>query len=83
MSDNQLVSETELDYVATNFVDLRQQYAGMWIAVVGETVVAAAASAGKLRDLLDAMDVGVPFVKRIPAWGEVAPAFPSLWALSK
>ena len=70
-----VVSDTELNYLEANFVELRQQYAGMWIAIVGENVVAAAATPTTLRGLLDDLPYEIPFVHRMPAWGERMPDF--------
>ena len=55
-----------LDWVSRNLDRLRGQYAGRWIAVAGDQVVANAASLPDLLQQVEQANVQQPFVTQIP-----------------
>lgn len=55
----------ESEWVANNHPHLLAQYMGQWIAVKGETVVAAASDIVRLKELLDMIGVHNPYIRRI------------------
>jgi len=56
-----------LEWVSRNLEVLRQQYAGQWIAITGNQVVAHAQSLSDLLPQLSAPGAERPFVTQIPA----------------
>lgn len=56
-----------LAWVSQHLSELRETYAGKWIAVVGDRVVAASPSLPGLTEQFANMDVGTPFITEIPS----------------
>ncbi len=56
-----------LEWVSRNLEELRRGHGGQWIAVVGNEVVASAASLPGLLDQCSAAGIMKPFVTQIPA----------------
>ena len=56
-----------LDWVSRHLDELRRQYAGQWIAVMEDRVVAIAPNLAGLLDQIHAAGVERPFVTQIPA----------------
>lgn len=55
-----------LEWVSQHLSELQECYAGQWIAVADDRVVAASPNLPGLTGQLAAMDVGTPFITEIP-----------------
>lgn len=56
-----------LEWMSAQLDALRTQYAGKWVVVTDEGVVASAADLGELLSLIETQGVSDPFVTQIPA----------------
>jgi len=57
----------QLEWVSRHLAELRQQYAGRWVAVVGDTVGASAPTLPRLLEQVQELGIERPFVTEIPA----------------
>lgn len=58
---------TALEWVSQHLLELQNTFAGRWIAVAGDQVVAASPNLRGLMEQLADMDVGTPFITEIPS----------------
>lgn len=56
-----------LDWVSSRLGELRQQFGGRWIAVVGNAVVSSAATLPQLLQQMQDLGIERPFITEIPA----------------
>lgn len=56
-----------LEWLSANLDDLRAQYAGRWLAIVGRQVVASAPDLPSLLTLTSGLEGVTPFITQIPA----------------
>jgi len=56
-----------LDWVSHNLAELRQQYAGQWVAILGEEVAVSAPTLQELLDRIGRLAINRPFITQIPA----------------
>jgi hypothetical protein len=57
---------SNLEWLSQHLNDLQQKYAGQWIAVEGDTVVATAPDIGGLLNQTKHLNIEKPFVTKIP-----------------
>ena len=56
-----------LEWVSQHLPELRESYAGQWIAVVDNQVVGASPDLTGLTEQLDGIDIKTPFITEIPS----------------